>query len=119
MLRAIQVTGRTSGNRIIEKSMESVLESVKRGGTIAQPMREEPRAFPGMVVHMVAVGEEAGSLETMLAKIADFYEDQVAAAIKGLMSLLEPIMIIVVGMIVGFVVIAMYMPMFQVYDQIK
>ncbi len=119
MLEAIQITGRTSGNKVIEASMDSVLASVKKGGTIAQPMREEPRAFPAMVVHMVAVGEESGALETMLSKIADFYEDQVAAAIKGLMSLLEPLMIILVGAIVGFIVIAMYLPMFQVYDQIK
>jgi len=119
MLEAIQITGRPSGNKVIENSMDAVLASVKKGGTIAQPMREEPRAFPAMVVHMVAVGEESGSLDKMLAKVADFYEDQVAAAIKALMSLLEPILIIAVGAIVGFIVIAMYLPMFQVYDQIK
>ena len=94
-------------------------DSVKKGGTIAAPMREEPRAFPAMVVQMIAVGEETGALETMLSKIADFYEDEVAAAIKALTSILEPLMIIVVGAIVGFIVIAMYLPMFKVYDQIK
>ncbi len=72
-----------------------------------------------MVTQMVGVGEETGALETMLSKIADFYEDQVAAAVKALTSILEPIMIIVVGGIVGFVVVAMYLPMFKVYDQIK
>jgi type IV pilus assembly protein PilC len=72
-----------------------------------------------MVTQMIAVGEETGALETMLTKIADFYEDQVAAAVKALTSILEPIMIIVVGAIVGFIVIAMYLPMFKVYDQIK
>jgi type IV pilus assembly protein PilC len=72
-----------------------------------------------MVVQMVGVGEETGALETMLSKVADFYEDQVAASIKALTSILEPVMIVFVGGIVGFVVIAMYMPMFKVYDSIK
>ena len=72
-----------------------------------------------MVIQMVAVGEETGALETMLTKVADFYEDEVEAAVKALTSILEPIMIIVVGGIVGFIVIAMYLPMFKVYDQIK
>jgi type IV pilus assembly protein PilC len=72
-----------------------------------------------MVTQMVGVGEETGALETMLSKVADFYEDQVAAAVKALTSILEPVMIILVGGIVGFIVIAMYMPMFKVYDSIK
>jgi type IV pilus assembly protein PilC len=119
MLEAIEITGRTSGNSVIEKAMDEVRESVKRGGTIAAPMQKVPEAFPGMVCQMVAVGEETGALETMLSKVADFYEDQVAAAIKALTSILEPIMIIVIGAIVGFIVIAMYMPMFKIYDSIK
>jgi len=82
-------------------------------------MATEPAAFPGMVVQMVAVGEETGALDAMLSKMADFYEDEVEAAVKALTSILEPIMIIVVGAIVGFVVIAMYLPLFRVYDQIK
>jgi type IV pilus assembly protein PilC len=119
MLEAIEITGRTSGNVVVEKAMAAIHESVRNGGTISAPMRAEPDAFPGMVVQMVAVGEETGALDTMLSKIADFYEDEVAAAVKALTSLLEPIMIIVVGAIVGFVVIAMYLPLFRVYDQIK
>jgi type IV pilus assembly protein PilC len=119
MLQAIEITGRTSGNRVVELAMHQVRESVKGGGTIAQPMRGEPAAFPSMVTQMVAVGEETGALETMLAKIADFYEDEVAASLKALTSILEPLMIIVVGGIVGFIVISMYMPMFKVYDQIR
>jgi len=119
MLEAIEITGRTSGNIVVEKAMNAVHESVRNGGTIAAPMRAEPDAFPGMVVQMVAVGEETGALDTMLTKIADFYEDEVEAAVKALTSLLEPIMIIVVGAIVGFIVIAMYLPLFRVYDQIK
>ena len=119
MLEAIEITGRTSGNRVIEHAMDAVRDSVKAGGTISAPMRTVPDAFPLMVTQMVAVGEETGALEVMLTKVADFYEDQVAAAIKALTSILEPVMIIVVGAIVGFIVIAMYMPMFKVYDQIK
>ena len=82
-------------------------------------MTEVPEAFPMMVTQMIGVGEETGALETMMTKVADFYEEQVEAAVKALTSILEPIMIVVVGAIVGFIVIAMYLPMFKVYDQIK
>jgi type IV pilus assembly protein PilC len=119
MLEAIDITGRTSGNRVIEKAMADVRESVKKGGTITAPMQKVPNAFPIMVTQMIGVGEETGALETMMSKIADFYEDQVAASVKALTSILEPVMIIVVGGIVGFIVVAMYLPMFKVYDQIK
>jgi type IV pilus assembly protein PilC len=119
MLEAIDITGKTSGNRVIENAMNEIRESVKTGGTISAPMAQVPEAFPAMVVQMVGVGEETGAMETMLTKIADFYEDQVAAAVKALTSILEPVMIIVVGSMVGFIVIAMYMPMFKVYDEIK
>jgi type IV pilus assembly protein PilC len=118
ILQAIEITGQTAGNAMVERAMGSVTESVKAGGTVAAPLREAP-VFPTMVAHMVGVGEETGALDAMLSKVADFYEDEVDAAIKGLTSLLEPIMIILVGGIVGFIVIAMYMPMFKVYDQIK
>ena len=119
MLQAIEITGRTSGNKVVENAMEAVRESVKGGGSITTPMRAEPAAFPTMVTSMIAVGEETGALETMLEKVADFYEDEVAASLKALTSILEPLMIIIVGGIVGFIVISMYMPMFKVYDQIK
>jgi type IV pilus assembly protein PilC len=119
MLESIQITARTSGNKLVEDAMEDVYNSVKNGGTISEPMRGAPRAFPGMVAQMVAVGEETGALDSMLTKIADFYEDEVAAAVKALTSILEPVMIVVVGAIVGFIVISMYLPMFKVYDQIK
>jgi type IV pilus assembly protein PilC len=118
IMQAIEVTGRTAGNYVVEKAMEDVIESVKSGGSIAGPLREAS-IFPAMVAQMVAVGEETGGLDTMLAKVADFYEDEVAAAVKALTSILEPIMIVLVGGIVGFVVIAMYMPMFKLYDQIQ
>jgi type IV pilus assembly protein PilC len=119
MLEAIDITGRTSGNKVIEKAMFEVRESVKKGGSLTAPMTEVPEAFPVMVTQMIGVGEETGALETMMSKIADFYEEQVAAAVKALTSILEPIMIVVVGGIVGFIVIAMYLPMFKVYDSIK
>jgi len=118
LLAALDITAKTAGNHVVEKAMADVIESVKRGGTIADPLRQAS-VFPGMVAQMVAVGEETGALDTMLSKIADFYEDQVAAAVKSLTAIIEPIMIIVVGAIVGFIVIAMYMPMFSLYDQIK
>jgi type IV pilus assembly protein PilC len=119
MLQAIEITGKTSGNKVVEKAMNAVGESVRAGGSLATPMRAEPSAFPTMVTQMIAVGEETGALEQMLSKIADFYEDEVAAGLKALTSILEPLMIVVVGGIVGFIVISMYMPMFKVYDSIK
>ncbi|MDQ8046401.1 MAG: type II secretion system F family protein [Solirubrobacteraceae bacterium] len=118
LLLALDVTGKTSGNYVVEKAMEDVIASVKAGGTITGPLRQTP-VFPAMVTHMVAVGEETGQMEEMLGKIADFYEDQVDAAVKSLTSIIEPIMIIVIGGIVGFVVISMYLPMFAVYKHIQ
>jgi type IV pilus assembly protein PilC len=119
MLEAIDITGRTSGNKVVEKAMVAVKDSVMGGGTVSAPMRLAPEAFPTMVVQMLAVGEETGAMDTMLSKIADFYEDEVAAAIKALTSILEPVMIILIGGIVGFIVISMYLPLFKVYDSIK
>ncbi len=118
ILQAIEITGKTAGNTVVERAMGSVVDSVKSGGTIAAPLKEAP-VFPTMVVHMVGVGEETGALDTMLSKIADFYDDEVEASVKALTSILEPVMIIFVGAMVGFIVISMYMPMFKVYDAIK
>jgi type IV pilus assembly protein PilC len=118
ILQAIDITGATSGNYHIEKAMEEVKNSVQRGGSIAEPLRQSNK-FPTMVAHMVGVGEETGNLDGMLGKVADFYEDEVAAVIKALTSILEPVMIILVGGIVGFIVISMYLPLFQVYDKIR
>jgi type IV pilus assembly protein PilC len=118
ILQAIEITGKTAGNYGIERAMNEVHESVKRGGSIADPLRRSP-AFPAMVGHMVGVGEETGNLDGMLTKIADFYEDEVAATIKALTSILEPVMIMIVGGIVGFIIISMYMPMFKVYENIR
>jgi type IV pilus assembly protein PilC len=118
LLLALDITGRTGGNVAVEEAMEGVIASVKRGGTIAAPLAQAP-VFPVMVTHMVGVGEETGALDAMLDKIADFYEDQVEASVKALTSILEPVMIIVIGGIVGFIVISMYLPLFSVYNSIK
>jgi type IV pilus assembly protein PilC len=118
IMQAIEITGQTAGNSVVEKAMLDVIESVKSGGTIAEPLKDSP-IFPSMVVQMIAVGEETGNLDAMLSKVADFYESEVDAAVKALTSILEPVMIILVGGIVGFIVVAMYMPMFKVYDSIK
>ena len=118
LMAALDITAKTAGNRVVEDVMASVIDSVKQGGTIAEPLKAAP-VFPGMVVAMVAVGEETGALDAMLSKIADFYEDQVDASVKSLTSILEPLMLVVVGGMVGFIVISMYLPLFKVYDQIK
>jgi type IV pilus assembly protein PilC len=118
MLEAIDVTGRTAGNAVIEKAMAAVRNSVQGGGMIAPALENEP-IFPSLVTNMVRVGEETGELDTTLGKVADFYEEQVDAAVKALTSILEPLMIVVIGSIVGFMVVAMYLPMFHVYDAIK
>jgi type IV pilus assembly protein PilC len=118
LLQALEITGKTAGNWCIEKAMGDVIDNVRQGGTIADPLKAAP-VFPGMVSHMIGVGEETGALDTMLTKIADFYEDQVNAAVKQLASILEPVMIVLVGGMVGFIVVAMYMPLFKVYDSIK
>ncbi|MFL5823345.1 MAG: type II secretion system F family protein [Solirubrobacteraceae bacterium] len=117
IMQALEITGSTAGNTVIEDAMGEVITSVKAGGTISEPLRG-CKAFPPMVSHMVGVGEETGALDNMLAKLADFYEDEVAAAIKALTSILEPAMIILVGGIVGVIVISMYLPLFNVYNQI-
>ncbi len=118
ILQAITISGETSGNAVVKEAMEDVYASVKRGGSIAGPMQEH-HVFPAMVTHMTSVGEESGQLETMLEKIADFYEAEVDAKVKALTAILEPLLICVVGAIVGFIVISMYLPMFELYDKIR
>jgi type IV pilus assembly protein PilC len=118
LLQALEITGRTGGNAAVQESMDGVIASVKRGGTIAAPLAQAP-IFPSMVTHMVGVGEETGALDEMLDRVAEFYEEQVEASVKSLMSILEPIMIIVIGGMVGFIVISMYLPLFEVYNRIE
>jgi len=118
ILQAIEISGGTAGNAVIDEAMHDVYASVKRGGTLAGPMGKH-EIFPPMVEHMVSVGEDSGQLESMLAKIADFYEAEVDAKIKALTSLIEPLMIVFVGGVVGFIVISMYLPIFSIYDKIR
>ncbi|HEX2708557.1 MAG TPA: type II secretion system F family protein [Solirubrobacterales bacterium] len=118
MLQAIRLTGETAGNTVVERAMEDVYASVKRGGSLAAPIEANP-IFPAMVGHMIAVGEETGQLESMLSKVADFYEAEVDANVKALTALIEPVMIVFVGGIVGFIVISMYLPMFSIYEKIR
>ena len=118
LMQALDITAQTAGNRVVEEVMASVIDSVKQGGTIAEPLKAAP-VFPGMVVQMISVGEETGSLDSMLQKVADFYEDEVNAAVKSLTSILEPIMMLGVGALVGLVVISMYLPIFNMMNIVK
>ena len=111
ILDALEICAKTAGNIIIEEALLRARASIAQGKTIAEPL-EESGVFPPMVVQMVAVGEATGNLDAMLAKIADFYDEEVDVAVKGLTSLLEPVMIVFMGVIIGFLVISMYMPIF-------
>jgi type IV pilus assembly protein PilC len=117
LLQALEIVGKTGGNIAIEEAMDGVIASVKRGGTLSAPL-SKAKIFPTMVYQMVSVGEETGALDAMLNKVAEFYEDRVDASVKALASILEPVMILFIGGIVGFVVISMYMPLFTVYEHI-
>ena len=117
LLEALDITGRSAGNTVVARVMNDVIDSVKRGGTISEPLKESA-VFPMMVSQMVSVGESTGELDWMLAKIADFYEERVAASVKALTSIIEPVMIVFIGGMVGFIVIAMYLPLFKVYNQV-
>jgi type IV pilus assembly protein PilC len=112
IIRALEITGSTSGNSLIEDAVANVRERVHQGVPIAVPLAEDP-VFPPMVSHMVRVGEETGELETMLGKIADFYEDEVDSSIATLTSIIEPLLMIAVGLMVGVIIISMYLPMFK------
>jgi len=117
ILDGLQITARTAGNSIIEDAIMATRKSVEEGKTISEPLGDTD-VFPPMVVQMIAVGEQTGALDTMLSKIADFYEDEVDAAVAGLMKLLEPVLIAFLGVAIGGIVIAMYMPMFTLIGQI-
>ena len=117
ILEALDITARTSGNAVIEEGIQKTRVSIERGETIAQPLKDS-RVFPAMVVQMISVGEATGALDTMLGKIADFYEDEVDVAVAGLLTLLEPLMIALLGGIVGGIVIAMYMPIFDLISKL-
>ncbi len=118
ILQALEITATSSGNYVVEKALLKSREAIREGLPIYRPLEEEP-IFPPMVTRMIAVGEETGDIDGMLAKIAEFYESEVDAAMKALTSIIEPIMIIIVGAIVGGIVIAMYLPMFKIFEVIK
>ncbi len=117
ILEALEITARTSGNAIVEDAIMSTRRSVEQGKTISEPLKDTD-VFPSMVVQMVSVGEHTGALDTMLGKIADFYEDEVDVATANLLALLEPIMIMFLGAIIGGIVVSMYLPLFGLISQI-
>lgn len=118
ILQAMEVTATSSGNWVVERALLKSREAIQEGLPIYKPLEEEP-VFPPMVTRMIAVGEETGDLDGMLAKIAEFYESEVEASVKALTSIIEPLMIVVVGGIVGGIIIAMYLPMFQIFELIE
>ncbi|TML83422.1 MAG: type II secretion system F family protein [Actinobacteria bacterium] len=118
IIKALEITGQTAGNWVIEEALAGVRVKVHEGIPIAQPLIEN-EVFPAMVSQMVKIGEETGELEKMLGKIADFYEDEVDASIQSLTSIIEPIMMIAVGLMVGVIIIAMYLPMFKMLTLVK
>jgi type IV pilus assembly protein PilC len=117
ILDGLEITAKTSGNAIVEDAIMETRKSIERGETISAPLREQG-VFPSMVTQMISVGEATGALDAMLAKIADFYEEEVDAAVAGLLTLLEPIMIAFLGVVVGGIVIAMYMPIFDMISKL-
>ncbi|MCU1543339.1 MAG: type secretion system family protein [Microbacteriaceae bacterium] len=118
ILQSLSIVGETSGNWVIEEALRKVQESVRQGKSIAGPLSTEP-IFPSMVTQMIAVGEDSGSLETMLGKIADFYDDEVQSTAESLTALIEPLMIGVIGAVIGGMIIALYMPVFSIFEQIN
>jgi type IV pilus assembly protein PilC len=117
ILDGLEITAKTSGNAIVEDAIMATRKSIERGETIAEPLKQTG-VFPAMVSQMIGVGEATGALDTMLAKIADFYEEEVDAAVAGLLQLLEPVMIAFLGVVVGGIVIAMYLPIFSLISKL-
>ena len=117
ILESLDITARTSGNAVIEEAILIVRTEVEEGKSLADPLSRTEQ-FPPMVCQMIGVGEQTGAMDTMLSKIADFYEDEVDAAVEGMMALLEPIIISFLGVVIGTIVVAMYLPMFSLISQI-
>jgi len=118
ILEGLDITARTSGNAVIEKALSRVRKSLEEGKSLTEPLKES-EVFPGMVTQMIAVGEQTGAMDAMLQKIADFYEEEVDAAVKDLLTAIEPIMIVFLGLVVGGVVISMYLPLFSLIGQLS
>jgi type IV pilus assembly protein PilC len=117
ILESLDITARTAGNAIVEDAIIETRKSVENGKTLVEPLRDS-EVFPNMVVQMIGVGEQTGALDAMLNKIAEFYEDEVDIAVAGLVKLLEPVMIFILGVVIGGIVIAMYLPMFTLINKI-
>jgi len=117
ILDGLEITARTAGNSVIEDAIMVTRQSIERGETVSAPL-EKTKVFPSMVTQMINVGETTGALDAMLSKIADFYEEEVDTAVAGLMTLLEPVMIAILGIIVGGIVISMYMPIFKLIEKL-
>lgn len=118
ILQALEIVGETSGNWVIERAVKDIQESVRTGQSLSAPLAQHP-VFPPMVVQMVATGEDAGALETMLGKISEFYDDEVSATTSQLTSLIEPLMIAILGVIIGGMIVALYMPIFSIFSLVK
>ena len=118
ILEGLDITAKTAGNAVVEKALQQVRRSLEEGKSLTEPLRDS-EVFPGMVTQMIAVGEQTGAMDAMLQKIADFYEEEVDAAVKDLLTALEPIMIVFLGVIVGGVVISMYLPLFSLIGKLS
>jgi type IV pilus assembly protein PilC len=118
ILEGLEITARTAGNALIEKSLMEVRKGLEAGRNLADPLKDT-KVFPGMVTQMIGVGEQTGAMDAMLQKIADFYEDEVDAAVKDLLAALEPMMIVFLGVVVGGIVISMYLPLFSLIGQLS
>ena len=117
ILEGLDITARTSGNAVVEQAILKTRKAVEAGRSLVDPLKETD-VFPGMVTQMIAVGEQTGAMDTMLGKIADFYEEEVDAAVKDLLTLIEPVMILFLGIVVGGIVISMYMPLFSMIGKL-
>ena len=117
ILEGLDITAKTSGNAVVERALNKVRKSLEEGKSLTEPLKDS-EVFPGMVTQMIAVGEQTGAMDAMLQKIADFYEDEVDAAVKDLLTALEPIMIVFLGGVVGGVVISMYLPLFSLIGKL-
>ncbi len=118
ILEGLDITARTAGNAVVEQSLLKVRRSLEEGKSLTEPLKDS-QVFPGMVTQMIAVGEQTGAMDAMLQKIADFYEEEVDAAVKDLLTALEPVMIVFLGVVVGGVVISMYLPLFSLIGKLS
>ena len=117
ILEGLDITAKTSGNAVVERALQKVRKALEEGKSLTEPLKES-NVFPGMVTQMIAVGEQTGAMDAMLQKIADFYEEEVDAAVKDLLTALEPVMIVFLGLVVGGVVISMYLPLFSLIGKL-